>query len=379
MRSQSGFKPHGILGMKPTTVFSFLLFSVVLTYGTAQVGPITSGFSAIEYGELLKISTRQGDSLYNESLPAPDQFKRVYRSPVMGLDNRWEFWSSGNLAAISIRGTTLNIESWVENFYAAMLPASGVIHFSPTDSMAYHVGSHSRASVHAGWLIGAMSLFRDMKPHLDSCVANGIQDIYIVGHSQGGAIAYLLTSVLFDLRATDTAYANIRIKTYASAAPKPGNLYYAHEFESLTQDGWAYNVVNSEDWVPEGPFTIQTMDDYNTLNPFKYAEEAIKQVPFPKNIILKHAFNQMDKPTKKASKKFNKYLGKYMTDQVQKYIPGYVPPVFEESTNYVRTGNIITLLADDAYFEEFPNNEGEVWQHHKFEAYFYLLEKHYTE
>lgn len=64
-----------------------------------------------------------------------------------------------------------------------------------------------------------------------------------------------------------------------------------------------------------------------------------------------------------------------MTKQIQNYLPGFEPPSFDHSTNYVRVGNTIVLYADDAYYKIFPNNRGEIWQHHKFEAYFYLLEK----
>jgi len=79
---------------------------------TGQGAKLEPGFSKAEYSELLKISTRQGDSLYNKELPAPEKFTRAYRSAVMGLDNRWELWTSpDSIEAISIRGTTLNLES----------------------------------------------------------------------------------------------------------------------------------------------------------------------------------------------------------------------------------------------------------------------------
>ena len=229
--------------------------------------------------------------------------------------------------------------------------------------------------MHTGWLIGSILLFQDIVLKIDSCLANGISDFYIIGHSQGGTIAYLMTSLMHDLKERDEKYNDLVIKTYASAAPKPGNLYYAYEYEALTQNGWAFNVVNSADWVTGGPFSIQTTDDYNELNPFKYIDVALEKTSFPKNIILKHVYNQLDKPTKKANERFNKYLGSYMTKQIQNSLPEFVPPTFIESTNYVRVGQTVVLYADDEYYKLFPNNEGEIWQHHKFEAYFYLLEK----
>ena len=358
------------------TVFTFFICFLFHCSGMTQISKIKPGFSKDEYSELLKISTRQSDSLYNEDLPAPKQFSRIYRSSILGLDNRWELWTSKDtIAAISIRGTTLKKESWIENFCTAMLPISGNINLSSTQNYKYKLGEDSRASVHAGWLIGAVCIFQDLIPKLDSCMQNGIYDFYIIGHSQGGAIAYLLTSMLNHLKLEDEKYQNITIKTYASAAPKPGNLYYAYEYESLTQKGWAFNVVNSADWVPEGPFSIQTTDDYNVLNPFKLVDSTFKDTPFPKNIILKYMYNKLDKPTKKSKNRFNKILGKQMAKQVQKYYPNFIPPTFHESTNYVRVGQTVVLYADKEYYKIFPNIKNKIWQHHKFEAYFYLLDK----
>ncbi len=354
-------------------IISFLLFNF---NGICQTAKIKPGFSKVEYAELLKVSTRQGDSLYNKELPAPEKFNRIYRSSVLGLDNRWELWTSpDSIATISIRGTTLKLESWIENFFAAMLPASGTLQLSENQVYDYNLSNNKRASVHAGWLIGSVTLFENILPKVDSCMRNGIKDFYIVGHSQGGAIAYLLTSMFLDLKTKDTKYKNLTIKTYASAAPKPGNLYYAYEYEALTQKGWAFNVVNSADWVPEGPFSIQTTNDYNTSNPFKYVDVALKKTSFPKNIILKHVYNQLDKPTKKAQNKFNKNLGQHMSKQIQHYFPNFKASPFQESSNYVRVGNTVVLYADEAYYKKFPNIENEIWQHHKFEAYFNLLEK----
>jgi len=140
--------------------FLLLIISLVLFNfnGIGQVSKIKPGFSKKEYAELLKISTRQSDSLYNEDLPAPVKFNRIYRSPVLGLDNRWELWTSpDSIAAISIRGTTLKLESWIENFFAAMLPASGTIHLSDSQIYNYNLSNNKRASVHAGWLIGSLN------------------------------------------------------------------------------------------------------------------------------------------------------------------------------------------------------------------------------
>ena len=341
--------------------FLLILFFLIDMRVLCQDSRIEPGFSKEEYAELLKISTRQGDSLYNDELPTPLKFSRIYRSHILGLDNRWEMWTSADsIAAISIRGTTIKLESWIENFYAAMLPASGTIRLGDNQTYNYQLSKDKDASVHAGWLIGTLCLYEDILPKIDSCKNKGINDFSIIGHSQGGAIAYLLTSMLYHLKASDKKYNNLVIKTYASAAPKPGNLRYAHEYEYLTQKGWAFNVVNSADWVPEGPFSIQTTNDYNTLNPFKYSNEALNKTPFPKKFVLKYVYNQLDKSTKKAQKRFNKILGEHMTSQIRNYFPDFESPSFKESANYVRVGRTVVLFADEKYYELFPNIEGEI-------------------
>ena len=112
-----------------------------------------SGYDPIEYFELLKISSQQGDTLYNPDLPLPEKHTRTYRSAVMGLDNRWELWESkDSVAVISIRGTTKNQLSWVENFFSAMVPATGKIKLSTDFEFDYQLAEDKDAAVHIGWL-----------------------------------------------------------------------------------------------------------------------------------------------------------------------------------------------------------------------------------
>ena len=168
---------------------------------------------------------------------------------------------------------------------------------------------------------------------------------------------------------------DIRFKAYCSAAPKPGNLYFAYYYETITQNGWAYNIVNSVDWVPETPIPIQTLNDFNETNLFKSSENEIDKLKFPKNVVLKKIYNKLDKPTKKAQKRYEKYLGEMASKIIVKKLPGYTPPEYFQSNNYVRTANTIVLYADEDYFREFPENSPDILIHHNFRAYLFLLEK----
>lgn len=354
-----------------------LIVLLLCTALTASTQTLLPGFDKAEYKELMYVSARStANPNYYNQLPQPARFNMLYQSGAIGLDNSWDLWTDNNhTAAISIRGTTQKMISWLENFYAAMVPATGELKVADDYTFKYQLATHPRATVHVGWLLGLAFLSRDMLPKIDSLYKSGIKDFFIVGHSQGGALAYLLTAQLHYLQQQNILPADIRIKTYCSAAPKPGNLYFAYDYEAYTQMGWAYNVVNSADWVPETPFSIQTLNDFNTTNPFVNARSVIKKMGFPKNLVVKWMFNKMDRKTRKAMKYYCKNLGKRVGGMIKKTLPGFEPPTYAENMNYVRTGNYIVLLANEDYYKEYPDSSTNVFIHHVHKPYLYLLEK----
>lgn len=366
--------------MKKFTHLIVLLSITIAHTSFAQV--LKPGFDKAQYIEMMKISARFGDTNYVKKIPAPNGYDFNYRSPVVGLDNCWDLWvgkssdaMTGKTAVISLRGTTQNSVSWLANFYAAMVPAKGEIHLSDSTIFNYELAADPKAAVHVGWLISTAFLSKSIRHKIDSCYQHGIKEFIIMGHSQGGAIAYLLTSYLAHLQQQQLLPADIHFKTYCSAAPKPGNLYYAYEYETMTQNGWGYNVVNSADWVPETPMSVQTLADFNVTNPFVNAKKMISKQPFTKRIALNYMFNRLDKPTKRAQKNYQKYLGTFTSKMVKAQIPGFEPPAYYNSNNYVRTGSTIVLFADAAYYQIYPDNEKNVFIHHGHPAYLYLTEK----
>lgn len=357
-------------------IISYLIcffFQLMTVYSFAQTTKLKPGFDKEEFLELLKVSSRQADSLYNEDLPAPEKFQKIYRSSEMGLANRWDLWvSDDKIACISIRGTTKNQVSWLDNFYAAMVPARGSLKISNDFVFDYNLSDDNRAAVHIGWLIATASLSRDILPKIDSLYQSGYSDFYIMGHSQGGAISYLLTALLLKEQKAGGIPAEIRFKTYCSAAPKPGNLYFAYDFENMVKEGWALTVVNGADWVPQVPFSIQTVDDFVALSPFSDARGVIRKQPFLKRIVMTKVYNSLDKPTQKANRKFQKYLGKNLEVYIRKVLPEFESPEYVNSNNYVRTGRQIVLYPNAEYLELFPQDKSSVWINHSFEAYLFL-------
>ncbi|OLY91593.1 Heat shock protein HslJ [Cnuella takakiae] len=359
--------------------FAYFLIALLLLVGrtTLQAQTLLPGFSKAEYTELMRVSARTTfDTVYANKHPAPERFRMVYRSPVSGLDNLWDLWADGQgTAAISIRGTTKKQESWLENFYAAMVPAKGSLVLPGNTHFSYQLAPQQGAAVHMGWLIGMASMAGDMRSKIDSAYRAGTRNLLIVGHSQGGAIAYLLTAYLLQLQQLRQLPAYLRVKTYCSAAPKPGNTQFAYAYEAMTFGGWAFNVVNSADWVPESPFTIQTISDFNKQNPFGGAKDAIRKVKFPQRLALMHVYNRLDKTTRKADKTYRKYLGRMIGKQVAKLMPGLDVPDYVASNNYARAGTPVVLLADSAYFAQYSDTSANIWIHHLHAPYLLLLDR----
>lgn len=340
---------------------------------------LRAGFDKAEYIDLLKVSATFVDTAYVATFPESERYESVYRSPVVGLDNRWDLWVSKDkihpTAVVSLRGTTANSVSWLGNFYAAMVPAKGELTLGKNDTFPYELATNPAAAVHVGWLVSMAILSRDIRPRLDSCYRAGIKDFILLGHSQGGAINYLLTAYLINAQKKGELPADIRFKTYCSAGPKPGNLYFAYDYEAMTQGGWAYNVVNSADWVPEVPLTVQTLNDFNVTNPFMKAKGLIRKQNLPRRIALKYVYNRLSKPSLRAQKNYQKYLGHVAAGVVQKNIAGYTPSKYYHTADYVRTGNTVVLLADAEYYAKYPENPEKIFTHHFHPPYLYLAQK----
>ena len=255
-----------------------------------------------------------------------------------------------------------------------MSPAKGTMKLNDSVSFSYILSENPRASVHTGWSLALGCMSYDILNKIDSLYKTGVKDIYIVGYSQGGAIAYLLTNYFYYLQKNKKLNKNIIFKTYCNAAPKPGNIYFAYDYESHTRN-WAFNIVNAADWVPQSPFSVETPMDMSITNPFLNSESLFGKQKFPKNLIIKYTFNKMYKPLYKTQKKNKKYFGNKITPKVQNYLPGFEPPEFSNYTYYARCGQYIVMYPDADYYKIFPKKTDKVWIHHMPKAYIYLAKR----
>lgn len=366
--------------IKKSCLTFLIIASITQSVFTQGLKP---GFDKAEYIETLKINQRAhvpvdqwtGDGMLAE----PENYKFVYRSPVVAFDNIWDLWvhKSKPVAMIAVQGSIQTEASFLANLYAAMIPAKGELQLDKNFKFKYNLSNHPNAAVHVGWFVAMAYLSKTIEHKIDSCYKAGIKDFVLTGHSQGGGITFLLNSYLENLKAENKLPQDIRFKTYCSAGPKPGNLFYAYDYENMTRGGWAYNAVNTADWVPDVPFSVQTVADFTAVNPFRGAKAMIKKQKFPKNVALKQVYKKMSKPSEKAQRNYQKYLGKMVSQAVKKQIPDFITPEYYNSNYYVRTGNTIVLYADESYFSIY-NNDPEnpnIWQHHLPRPYLFLAEK----
>lgn len=363
---------------------TFLLTSTfIFTLNISGQNILKPNFDSDEFRNVLLVNASNMDTsfLIKSKIPFP-QAKILYRSKVVGLENRWDLWlDNRGVGIISLRGTTPSMDSWLENFYAAMVPATGEISLN-NKPFKYKLSSDSNSYIHAGWLLGLASMADDIVNKINYYHKQGINEFIIVGHSQGGALAILLRAYLYYLDVS-LDY-NVRFKTYASAAPKVGNINFSYDFDYITRGGWTYRVVNPLDWVPQMPFSIQRLNDVSKPNPFESLEnKKLSNIPFFARIYLKHVYKKLDKKTTDAQEYYTKILGKKAESFVVKSIPDYKEQSFKPSFNYVDCGIPIILYPTESYKNNYiPSREGTndgVFIHHRFISYLYLLKQTYPE
>jgi hypothetical protein len=369
---------NGRLSRKRTYWSLIIGLCTLLLTTPSAAQQLKPGFDPKEYLEVLGIDFLHADTPWvNYQVPAPANARLIYRSAESGLHNRWDLWLRDNqTAVISIRGTVGRKESWLENFYAGMIPATGVLRLNDSTLFRYRLAREERASVHAGWTLALASMAPDIVAHIRDLYSKGVREFLISGHSQGGAISFLLRSYLeyFDEPGFPK---DIVFKTYCSAAPKPGNLYYAYDYDFITRNGWGLRVVNTQDWVPETPFSVQTTADFNMPNPFMNVKGALRKQNYLARIVLGTMYNQLDRSTKRASRRMQKTLGKRLAGQVKKAMPGYELPAFVKSHNYMPAGTPVILHPDTAYSSRYVYDGKNIFIHHMYAPYRDLVNSNY--
>lgn len=305
------------------------------------------------------------DSTYIDS-----SYTLLYESKLYKMDNRWQLWQKDKDAiVINLRGTTRASISWLENFHAAMIPAEGTISLPDSQVVNYKFAQDSRASVHVGWAMGISFMLSDILNFIKQANQQGIYNIYITGHSQGAALAHLLRAQFEYLPESLLSRKN-KFKVYAFAPPKPGNRFFAYDYASYTSlKNPSFTIINSDDWVCQVPFTIQSTDNMTSPNPLLSLENNDFDIPFFKRIFVKRMYHSLKNPVKKSQKRFKKKLGKMVHKQIEKKVGPFTTPDFRNDLSYFPVGTTIILKPN----LKACNNETYAifWQH--FPAHYYQL------
>ncbi len=335
----------------------------------------------------------------------PADWELVYAPPVAipPFDSYFEIWqdTSTNVPAntarivIIFRGTTPETMSMAEDAIFPMVNAENLgfsydgidLNFkfagnsTPNITSDTNTGStfNQTPCIHAGFALGMLSILNAniLPGGTDENILNLLTDlfskpgffnkygqfygmdaeIYITGHSQGAALATLFRSYVeyqpLDLKGSPVSY-----KTYVFAQPKPGNSYYANDFDLIASNyGMAIRVTNSKDWVPQAPLAIQQINDLNELNPITYVEDAYSPT-------LKKVLNTMDHYEKEAAN----WLTEWIKNEIYLYETGNDLPDVKldfnivPTLNYAGCGAPFTLVGQ--YVDPGTNYDNFMGQHH---------------
>ncbi len=350
-----------------------LIFSILSSTVSFSQNSFSPGFNKKEAIETLIFSSHfySEEKRQTMNMPEMEDWELAYSSEEVGLQNKWELWyhPQNNTCAISIRVTVRTMTSWMEDFYSGMIRAQGEIQIDSNRVFKYKFAKDTTAYVHVGWTIGIGFMEDKILSKINEYYKKGVRNFYISGHSQGAALATLLTSYL---HYNSDIPKDIQFKTYALAAPKPGNLAYSYDFSSYTQEGWAYRIVNTLDWVPETPFTIQVVDDINSINPLVTIEETTKSLGKFERLIILSIYGKMSKKLTKAQEYMTKYTGDKVYSFVQKDLPFLEESTFEKSYEYTPCGiqHVLVPTKEDLKHFEDPNDS---FTHHHVWNYYYIL------
>lgn len=268
----------------------------------------------------------------------PKGFKRTFTSGVFGMDNKYQVYQTEQKAVINVRGSTAKTISWMENIYSAMIPGQGEIVLEDR-TFNYKFSENEEAGVHAGYTLAVAFLAEDIIHHIKSLNYDGIYDIIITGHSQGGGLAILLRAYLEHLPEGTISKKN-RFKTYAFANPKVGNEAFVKDYNNNCKIGSNYSIVNIKDFIPKMPLSRST----NNIS----TAESFSRLFFDKSYKLKDAAGgALDKMFGGTIRGVTSYASSSAFDKISKEVGEVIMPEYITDVNYAAMDNRIELREFD--------------------------------
>lgn len=274
--------------------------------------------------------------LYNsDKTIIPEGYKKTYTSGVLGMDNKYQIYQAKNKAVINLRGSTTKKISWMENIYSSMIPAEGFIVLQE-DTFFYKFASDTLASVHAGYTLGVAFLAKGLISNIKSLNYDGIYNITLTGHSQGGSLAILLRAYLENLPEGTIDKRN-KFKSFAFAHPRVGNKEFVSEYDKYCEEWSSYSIVNTEDFITKMPlsYTEQHTTSVESIASLFFD----KSSPSVKEIIGNKLGNMYGKSLSHYMRSTSESIHKNLSKEL-----GYIEmPPYNSEINYADMGNRIEL------------------------------------
>lgn len=366
------------------SVYSVIL-GLVIALAMAGCKPSSSsrlqpGYDRAELSGLLPAMERTYDSadIGGFKTPEPEGLKRIFRSSVTPLLNRFDVWqTSGRQDVITFRGTIVDTAalSFSAAFYCLMVPATGTLRISDSRAFDYKLTELGGAGVHLGILLGLALLSDELKNQVMEQYKEGIRDFILVGHSQGSGTSLLATAWLLYLQKEGKIPADIRFKTYSIATPKVGNYQFVCDFERVTAGGYALSVDNVIDWVPSIAMTFQAPGDFPAVSPFKDLKGFFQGINYSPGSGFDTAYSRFAATVPELSGQVIRMVRENVYPRIHRALPGFTEPAIITSFNYERAGVHVPLVPDSTYFRLFPNNPDhfQVWENHSVYPYYVLV------
>lgn len=270
--------------MRKYFLFVFVSLLVQLSFGQH-----TPGFLEDEAIDMAKIcnSYSAWEIHGTDKDYIPEQYHKIFSSKSLGMDNAFQVYAdnTNKKGVIHFRGSTAKKSSWMENFYATLIPANETIKVEGK-KFNYNASEAKGAYIHAGYTLAFYYLQDAILEQIESLNKRGIYTIYITGHSQGGALAQMCMALLDNLPNREVKQKNA-FKVYAFANPMIGNVTFANDYNKrFCETGLSYLIHNPKDVVTKMPIAyndttfLKSMVDELSNNPEFSAQAMLYQGAF---------------------------------------------------------------------------------------------------
>lgn len=316
-----------------------LLTPTIILLTAMCFGQFSNGFQTQEVvASIATCNTFNFDKQFGEHKDIlPTGFTLNYDSGIMSMDNKFRVFNNGKYGIISFRGSTDKIVSWVENCYAAMIPAKGTMTIKEKQ-VEYAFSETDSAAIHSGYALTVIMLSERVISQIKLLNDKNIHDIIITGHSQGGALATLTRAYLEHLPKDIFSNATT-FKTYAFAAPMSGNKEFADNYNALfSKKETSFSIINPEDPIPELPINYNEEEELlnkETIASWVFGESEFDAKDFGKNVVIKLFEGGLKNHIKSSNSLINKFVD-FKFGQVDM-------PEFIDDINYYPTGKVMEI------------------------------------